>query len=181
MYVYHVVTDRPMVVGQKIIFDETHHSGVYKRVHEKLDIVNDIYANPDKYQAENLEHHTAVALRELALEEIRQEYSPMYPSRMSCLYVSKTLEEALKWADFFIKIGRPTFHIVKLKVEGNYFEGDATKCFTAGTDKQENLRLVKLYWENEFDDSSDQAVREILVDGYIEVMEIVKELSENIR
>ena len=49
MYAYHVVTDRPMEIGQEIIFDETHHSGVYKRVHEKLDIVNDIYANPEKY------------------------------------------------------------------------------------------------------------------------------------
>ena len=29
MYAYHVVTDRPMHVGQTIIFDEIHHSGVY--------------------------------------------------------------------------------------------------------------------------------------------------------
>ena len=42
MYAYHVVTDSPMVVGQKIVFDETHHSGVYKRAYERLDIVNDI-------------------------------------------------------------------------------------------------------------------------------------------
>lgn len=38
MIAYHVVTDRPMYVGQQIIFDE--------------------------------EHHTCVALRELALEEV---------------------------------------------------------------------------------------------------------------
>ena len=35
MYVYHVVTDRPMYVGQEIIFDKEHHSGVYQRVQEK--------------------------------------------------------------------------------------------------------------------------------------------------
>lgn len=29
MLVYHVVTDRPMYVGQHIVFDEEHHSGVY--------------------------------------------------------------------------------------------------------------------------------------------------------
>ncbi|NLL00762.1 MAG: hypothetical protein GX271_08905 [Clostridiales bacterium] len=40
MYVYHVVTDRPMQVGQQIVFDETHHSGVYRRVFDKIDIVN---------------------------------------------------------------------------------------------------------------------------------------------
>ena len=43
MHVYHVVTDRPMYVGQQIIFDEQHHSGVYRRVQEKIDIVKDIY------------------------------------------------------------------------------------------------------------------------------------------
>ena len=48
MLVYHVVTDRPMYVGQHIVFDEEHHSGVYQRVYEKLDIVKDIYSNPEK-------------------------------------------------------------------------------------------------------------------------------------
>lgn len=30
MYTYHVVTKKPMHVGQQIIFDETHHSIVYQ-------------------------------------------------------------------------------------------------------------------------------------------------------
>lgn len=118
MYAYHVVTDRPMHVGQQIVFDETYHSGVYQRVFDKMNIVNDIYANPSKYNAETLEHHTRVALRELALEEIRQKKYPMYPSRMSCLYVSKTFKEAENWGEFFSKIGRPTYHIVKLAIYG---------------------------------------------------------------
>jgi len=63
MIAYHVVTDQPMTVGQQIVFDEEHHSGVYQRVHEKLDIVRRIYANSADYQAGVLEHHTAVALR----------------------------------------------------------------------------------------------------------------------
>lgn len=36
----HVVTDRPMEESQRIIFDEVHHSGVYKRVNDKIQIVN---------------------------------------------------------------------------------------------------------------------------------------------
>ena len=116
MYAYHVVTDRPMQVGQTIIFDETHHSGVFQRVYEKIDVVNDIYANSDKYDRENMEHHTSVALRELALEEVRRKMYPQYPSRLSCLYVTKTLEEAERWGEFFAKIGRPTYGIVKLKI-----------------------------------------------------------------
>ena len=30
---YHVVTERPMELGQEIIFDDNHHSGVYERVY----------------------------------------------------------------------------------------------------------------------------------------------------
>lgn len=180
MYVYHVVTDRPMQAGQQIILDNTHHNGVCERVYEKMDIVKDIYTNPSKYNAEILEHHTLVALRELALEEVRQKKYPAYPSRMNCLYVSKTFEEADNWGKFFAKIGRPTYHIVKMKVEGNCYVGDATKCFDGKLDKQENLRLAERYWENKLDDTDNSPIFEMLVDGCITVVEIVKEINANI-
>ncbi len=180
MFVYHVVTDRPMQVGQQIIFDEKHHSGVYQRVHEKMDIVKEIYECPVAYVEKELEHHTAVALRELALEEVRKEKYPQYPSRMSCLYVSKTFEEADNWGKFFAEIGRPTYHIVKLDVQGNVFEGDATKCFKGTSDKQENLRLAERYWENAEEDSEQPPICEMLVDGCITVVEIVKEINANV-
>lgn len=180
MHVYHVVTDRPMYVGQKIIFDESHHSGVYQRVQEKMEIVNKIYANPSEYNADELEHHTSVALRELALEEVRQKKYPHYPSRMSCLYVSETFEEAENWGKFFAQIGRPTYCIVKLKVKGSYFIGDATKCFDGQTDKEENLRLAEIYWESKSGNSDKRPIYEMLVDGHITVVEIVKEINANI-
>ena len=86
MQVYHVVTDRPMKCGQHIIFDENHHSGVYERVQEKMEKVHDIYENPNKYDEKILEHHTSVALRELALEEVRRKKYPQFPSCL--LYTS---------------------------------------------------------------------------------------------
>ncbi len=178
MYAYHVVTERPMHVGQQIIFDDTHHNGVHQRVYEKMDIVKEIYLNPSEYDAETLEHHTSVALRELALEEVRQKKYPTYPSRMSCLYVSKTLEEAESWGQFFARIGRPTYHIVKLEINGNCFAGDATKCFKATLDQQENLNLAELYWESAQDENP--SVCEMLVDGQIKVVEVVKEINANI-
>lgn len=181
MYVYHVVTDRPMQVGQQITFDETHHSGVYQRVMEKLDVVNDIYANLEKYDAETLEHHTSVALRELALEEVRKEKYPDYPSRMGCLYVSETFEEADNWGQFFARIGRPTYNIVKLEVQGNCFVGDATKCFDGQLLKEENLRLAEIYWKNKPNENGEPPIYEMLVDGQIRVVEIVKEINANIK
>ena len=180
MIVYHVVTDRPMYAGQQIIFDNEHHSGVYQRVYEKTDIVNDIYANPDKYDVETLEHHTSVALRELALEEVRKKKYPHYPSRMACLFVSETFEEAESWGKYFAEIGRPTYNIVKLDVKGDFFTGDATKCFKGKLSKDENLKLAEIYWESGADSENQQSVREILVNGEITVVEIVKEINANI-
>lgn len=81
--------------------------------------------------------------------------------------------------EFFAGIGRPTYHIVKLEVEGNCFIGDATKCFKGQTDKEENLRFAKLYWESEQEDIENE-VCEMLVDGQITVVEIVKEINANI-
>ena len=180
MFAYHVVTDRPMYVGQQIIFDEEHHNGVYQRVYDKMDIVNDIYANPFKYDSETLEHHTSVALRELALEEVRRKKYPQYPSRMRCLYVSKSFREADNWGKFFAEIGRPTYYIVKLEIKGDCFIGDATKCFKGQLSKEENLKLAEIYWENKIDTSNQQAVCEMLVNGQITVVEIVKEINTNI-
>ena len=82
---------------------------------------------------------------------------------MSCLYVSQSYEDAKKWLDYFIKLGRPTFHIVKLKVEGNYFLGDATKCFRGTTSKEENLNLAHKYWQS----NPNDGISEMLVDGKI--------------
>ena len=174
MEFFHVVTERPMHLGQQIIFDENHHSGVYARVMEKKELVEKIYAMPEQFGGEELEHHTKVALRELALEEVRCEKYPEYPSRMSSLYVSKTLEEANKWFDFFTEIGRPTFQIVKVRVKGRVFEGNANNCFDGGTDRNANLKLAEKYWQC-LGMGDEAAVREILVDGMIEVVEIVKE------
>ena len=168
-----------MRVGQQIVFDGDHHSGVYERVLAKMDIVRDIYENPSKYCAETLEHHTSVALRELALEEVRQEKYPQYPSRLACLYVSQTLEEAEKWGRFFAEIGRPTYHIVKLDIRGSCFAGDASKCFRGQLSKEENRRLAQIYWESRPDPENKQSVREMLADGQMTVVEIVKEINAN--
>lgn len=158
MYAYHVITDRPLQIGQQIIFDEEHHNGVYQRVYAKKQIVEDIYANPGQYNAENLEYPVLVALRELALEEVRVKKHPEYPSRMSCLYVSGTQKEA----------------------EGKCFVGDATKCFDGQTDKEENIRLAELYWENKSNDSEERSICEMLVDGCITIVEFVKVINANV-
>ena len=178
--VYHVVTERPMRPGQHILFDQDHHNVVYARVMDKWELVEKIYADPAAYEGADLDHHTKVALRELAMEEVRQRRFPQYPSRMACLFVSETLGEAEDWAAFFANdCRRPTYHIVRLRVHGRLFAGDACNCFDGAPDKEENLRLAENYWRNG-PNGEDRPVKELLAAGDILVEEIVREINKNI-
>lgn len=172
---YHVVTEKPMKLGQKIIFDSNHHSGLYNRVYSLKDKVEDIYNNPEKYKKTELEHHTKVALRELAMEEVRQKDYPQYPSRLESLYVSKTIEEAQNWYDYFKSLGRPVFGIVIIKVEGNSFTGDACNCFDGTKNKDKNIELSKIYWKGKDNTLGKTPIHETIVSGNIKVIEIIKE------
>jgi hypothetical protein len=177
---YHVVTDTPMHPGQIIHFDEHHHNGVYQRVMDKLEIIRDIYAHPDHYDADTLEHHSAVALRELALEEVRKKHYSAYPSRLSCLYVSNDIEDAKKWGELFVTWGRPTYHVVKLNIYGNRFIADANNCFSPSLNRETNLSMAQRYWKNEPNLSGELPITEILVDGTIQIVDIIEQINKNV-
>ena len=170
---YHVVTERPVKINQIISYDENNHSGVYERVYSLKDEVKDIYANPSKYQ--NLTHYQKVALRELALEEVRKKYYPMYPSRLESLYVSKTLKEAIEWYKYFKSLGRQTFQIIKVETNGTSFTSDACNCFDGTLNKENNLFLAKIYWEGKDNKLGKKPVYETIISGKIKVIEIINE------
>lgn len=178
--VYHVVPEHPMKQGQMLHLDETWKSGVCRRVTEKMPLVERIYQDPTSWDGKELEHHTMVALREHALEQVRREQFPQYPSRLHCLYVSQRLEEARQWAAFFVSLGRPTFHIVKLQVHGRRFVGNANMCFTATADREQNLKLAKRYWQVVPDCSGEAPIWEILADGDVLVEKLVENIGENL-
>ena len=173
-YYYHVVTNKKMYIGQKINFNENNNSGVYTRVMEKLPIVEDIYNNPSKYNQESLEHHTKVALRELAMEEVRKSTYPNYPSRLASLYVSTNLEDANMWANSFLNKGRDVLQIVKVKTNGNSFQGNSYNCFEGTISKEKNISLSYAYWNND-NTKTENVLYETIIDGEIEVVEIIKE------
>lgn len=180
MYFYHVVSDRPKQIGQRFVLNAEHPNGVYFRVQTQLDTVARIYADPEKYKGVALSHEIKVALRELALERVRKKKYPHSPSRLAALYVSETFEEALRWAEYFARIGRPTYCVAKVKVNGNCYYGDACKCFDGTVSKSKNLKLAECYWRNEENEDSLAPITEVLVDGEIEIVEICKEISANI-
>ncbi len=131
IYLYHVVTEKPMKLGQIIIFDNNHFNGVYNRVMACKNILDgDKSVDIDsEFILSNLEYWTVRTYRELALEKVRQEKYPNYPSRMSCLYTSKTLSGAEMWTNSFINSGRKVYQIVKLQTDGKVFDGDAYNVF----------------------------------------------------
>ena len=167
--------EQRLFINQKIIFDDNNQSGVYKRVMEKEQLVKDIYENKEKYKNIELDHHTKVALRELALEEVRLNEYPNYPSRLKSLYVSEEIKDSYNWAEYFIKLNRNVLQIVKLKVNGNIFKGDAHNCFDGTISHEENIVLSRKYWNNEPNNKNQKPLIETLVSGDIEVIEIIKE------
>ena len=173
--VYHVVTEKPMIKGQKIIFDVNNYNGVHNRVMTFKRIINgdDVRGSLADFIKSDLDRWAKVAYREIALEKVRCEHYPFYPSRMACLYTTRTLQEAEKWAAYFQEIGRDVYSIVKLKVHGNIFDGDACNCFDGTDDDAENIKKAHHYWA--MDMKNEKPVIETLVDGEIIVDEILQE------
>lgn len=162
-----------MTLGQRMVFDQNNHNSVYNRVMTfkriaEGEVIDDEIGRLIK---SDWEKWSKVAYRELALEKVRREKYPDYPSRMACLYTSRTLEEAKKWADFFRDIGRNVYSIVKLKVEGRTFDGDARNCFDGTEVEADNIEKSVRYWEK--DVVNEGPIIETLVDGNILVEEIV--------
>lgn len=177
--VYHVVTEKPMQIGQKIIFDGNHHNGVYHRVMTCKKIIDGENVEGDMADLikSDLDKWAKVAYRELALEKVREEEFSQYPSRMACLYTSQTLAKAQDWAKFFKEIGRDVYSIVRLRVNGRLFSGDACNCFDGVADEITNIQKARHYWN--MDVKNERPVIETIVDGEIIVEEIIENYIEN--
>lgn len=190
-YFYHVVTEKPMKLGQVIIFDEDNHNGVYERSlnfdfrnsngKTSLEIVRENIKggklNLNKEDTEILSNYlewSTKGYRELILEIERRRENINAPSRMACLYVSRNLEDVKKWAKSFIYFGRPTFQIVKLKSIGNSFDGNSYNIKTETVSIKKQFEFAKNYWNNDF---CENELIETIIDGRIEVVEIVEEFN----
>lgn len=161
-----------MHVGQKLLFDENNPNGVCRRVRAWEAIQRGERVEPELSAliTSNPGRWAQVARRELAMEQVRRAQFPDYPSRMACLYTSRTLEEAQSWAGFFRKLGRKVYSIVLLEVDGRIFDGDACNCFD-GTGGESDLENALRYWQNAV---TEKPVIETIVDGEITVKEIIE-------
>ncbi|MBR2679126.1 MAG: DUF2441 domain-containing protein [Bacilli bacterium] len=169
---YHVVTEKPMEINQEMIFDELRHNFIYKKIDKYRGKVKRVYEKKLKLTDDE---ELKKALREYALEEVREKEFPNYPSRLASLHVSRTLDEAMVWYDLYISQGKKTYQIVKIETDGKVFTGDAWNVFDGTDNKEENLSLARNYWTNGKNSVNEEPIYETLVDGKIKVIEIVKE------
>lgn len=177
---YHVVTERPMQLNQEIIFNETHRNGVYGRIkrvnelkHRKQDDLEEL-SDFDRIIMQNPSHWQNIANREIVLEEVRKSHYLNLPSRLACLYVSTSLEDAKKWAQYFIEVGRATYQIVELKSDGNAFTGDAHNCWYECPSEEVAKENAHDYWSCQPNKKGEEPVYETIIDGHITVVRIIE-------
>lgn len=191
LYVYHIVTKKKMNLGQIIYFDKNQKNTLYHFFFEREhmnsmgeDFIKILYSNysneginMDKENAEvaiKYVGQTIRAIRETIVELVRLQEFPEYPSRLSCLYAAKSYEEALKWKELFDSFNRKVLQIVKLRVNGNYFEGDAKLLPREdGIPFSQKIEQAREYWNG----NVNNELSELLINGKMEVVDIVDDFS----
>lgn len=180
-----------MDLGQIISFEDNQHNTLYRFFFEKeqmnskgedsLRILQGQYTSDgfilNKEDAEVVSKYmgqTIRAIREVVTEMVRLQEYPAYPSRLSCLYAAKTYEDALKWKELFDSNNRKVLQIVKFRVKGSYFEGDANLLPKEdGVPFAQKIAQAKEYWKG----NVKNELPELLINGEIEVVDIIDDFS----
>lgn len=180
---YHAYSGEKVNVGDVLVFNSGTHNKMYDEVYNneyKTDGIdaNELLINKKRNQERsfsidefelllNTVNNDAFVLRELALEEVRKTKYPNYPSRLSCLYVTKTKEEAINWSEILKRNKKKCKQVLTLELTGEIF------CFNGNLMKRQNVSYQKhlenadLYWN-----SIDSNNSEIIFYGEAKVIEI---------
>jgi hypothetical protein len=180
-----------MSLGQKINFDKNQKNTLFHFFFEKeqmnskgedfIQILQGHYSNDGlKMDKENADvairyvDQTIRAIREVIVEMVRLQEHPEYPSRLSCLYAAKSYEDALRWKELFDSYNRKVLQIAKLRVIGNIFEGDGSLLPKEdGVPFSQKIEQAREYWNG----NVKNELPELLINGKIEVVEIIDEFS----
>ncbi|HDR7648505.1 DUF2441 domain-containing protein [Bacillus sp. FSL M7-0996] len=191
LYAYHIVTRKKMNIGQIIHFDKNQTNTLYHFFFEReqlnsngedgIKILNNHYKsdglhinNESAKVVINYIDQTIRAVRETIVEMVRLQEFPEYPSRLSCLYASKSYEDALKWKALFDSYNREVLQIVKLRVIGSSFEADGNLLPKEdGIPFSQKIEQAREYWKG----NVRNELPELLINGRIEVVEIIDDFS----
>ena len=98
----------------------------------------------------------AMITRELMFEEVRKELNINLPSRLKCLYVCKTKREIKDWINIFSRTNKKDFQILKLKLTGDIFIGDASFILRQNISLNRKKEQAKMYWNGEKKDNINE-------------------------
>lgn len=180
---YHAYSGEKVNVGDVLVFNSGTHNKMYDEVYNneyKIDGIdaNELLINKKRnkdreFSIEEFElvlntiNNDAFVLRELVLEEVRKMKHPNYPSRLSCLYVTKTKEEAINWSEILKRNKKKCKQVLTLELTGEIFCFDGNLMKRQNVSYQKHLENAELYWN-----SIDSNNSEILFYGEAKVIEI---------
>lgn len=182
---FHVVTVKPMQLNQKLTFGDKPNY-FYERLFNKDFILDnlDVLQMTHTKEFQNLSdseirliknyiYESAAITREMALENYRIKYFRNYPSRLTCMFLTNSYEQALNWATIIQRMNKKQkpLQVVKLKVEGKVFVGDGNLMLRNTLSINSKFEIAKSYWENK----SECKEEEILFEGNAEVIEILND------
>ncbi len=188
---YHAYSGEKVNVGDILVFNSDTHNKMYDQVYNneyKIDgidanelLINKKRNNDKEFSVDEFElvlntiNNDAFALRELALEEVRSSKYPSYPSRLSCLYVTKTKEEAINWTEILKRNKKECTQILALELTGEIFCFDGNLMKRQNVSYQKHLENAELYWN-----SIDSNNSEIIFYGEAKVIEKEEVYEQNI-
>lgn len=184
LVLYQIVKSRKFIVGDKIIFNENTITGQYEKIFktkyqiENLRLANIFYCfkQNKKLFKKNIKQlgylcdYYDLLVREFALEKIRKEFYSDLPSRLHCMYLSLSKDEAI---DNFKKSKEKHLQVVAVRLNGKIFKSGGFILTRNGGSFEDYEVMAHNYWSQI--DVSDNNVKEILFEGEAEIIEIINE------
>lgn len=186
---YHLVTRKPLTLGQQITFNEKKLNRLYdfflahlprnadeqtiSQVLQQTHTVADPVADWEFLQKARA--HEVRVTRELITEMVRAQHFPQYPSRFACLYGTVvSLTDSYRWKQLFESFDRSVLQLVTVTSEGPVFFGDAELLPTvediAWTEK---ISQAYDYWNQ----PQTGGLGEVLIGGTIKVSGIIEDFQ----
>lgn len=187
LVLYQVATDRNYKVGDKIHFGDESNGQEFKCLNlsfckegEPLHKLGFDNAKKGVFKNKSLMIDMSKALsnydfimREFALEEVRKQQFPKLPSRFRCMFLSEDEETCLQNFQGFVNRGAgKTLQAIKVKATGEALFVRDYAIDRLGLSFNEYKKEAELYWGQ--DQNSKSATKEILFVGNIEIIEIIK-------
>ena len=121
-----------------------------------------------EYVAWSISDHFMQYARELIWEEVRSKNFPSLPSRLRCIWLAVSLDDAKIWAAR-MKLEK-NFQILKVNADGNFHIADESFLVGDSEAYSKSVENAQRYWKGELNEGG---LREVLFEGNLKVIDTV--------